>query len=141
MNNGVISGWVEGILLSLLMLSVFTLIVVNMNLDYSKNYEIGLTDNTTEKLFITYMDTSKSNVESGTVEYDSENGITLKESYNLALSAIKVIWNFLTGGWIYNIVNKLNLGDAGNYLARTVQILYFLSVVFAVLFALFKIKM
>jgi len=140
MNNGTMSGWVEAVLLSLAFLTIFTLIVVEMNDLYNQDNDIGLVDESTQQALKDYMDTTRTNVQEGTVDYDSQEGITLKESYGITIGAINIIWDFITGGWIRNVISKLNLGEAGDTIATTLQILYFLSLVFALLFALFKIR-
>lgn len=141
MGSGVLSGWSEAILFSIAFLIAFTSVIALMNIEYGQNHEVPLTDTTTIDAFTEYMGTSKDSIEEGTVEYDSDQGITLKESYGLAKNAITIMWNFITGGWIEDVVLLLNLGDVGDSLAIVLRILYFLSLVFGLLYALFKIAM
>jgi len=138
---GNVSSWTEGIILSLVFVSVLTLIIVGMNVQYGENYSLGLTDNTTEQLFIDYQDTADQQIQGGEVEFDAISGITLKNSYGLVTDAISIVWAFITGGWINQIANMWGLGAAGMALARGLQVLYFLSLVFALLYALFKVTL
>jgi len=139
---GSVSSWSEGIILSLVFLSVLTLIVVNFNVLYSKNYALPFNDNSgSEQLFINYQDTARTNIQGGEVAFDANQGITLKSSWGLAKDAVTITWNFISGGWIEQTVNAWNLGESGTALAKGLRILYFLSLVFALLYALFKVAL
>jgi len=134
-----VSGWTEGILFALLFLTAFGVVIAGMNVQYDKSYSLGLSDNTTNQLFIDYQDTAETQVQGGDVEFDAQQGITLKESYGLTKDLINIIWVFLSGGFIEDVVQLLNLGAAGTALALTLRIIWFLSLIFALLYALFKV--
>lgn len=136
---GMISSWTEAILLSLVFVTVLTLVLGNFNIMYNQNHALPISDNTTEQLFINYQDTAQQQIKGGEVDFNSEQGITLKSSYGLTTDAIGIAWNFLSGGWIEQIASMLGLGASGMALARALRILYFLSLVFGLLYALFKI--
>ena len=137
--SGSISGWVEGILFSLLFVTVLGFIIINFNTMYSKNENMGLTDNSTENLFLEYTSSSQNLTQGSDVAFDSSTGITLKSSYGMTRDAINIVWSFISGGWIEKIINLWNIGESGVALARTLRIIYFLSLVFALLYALFKV--
>jgi hypothetical protein len=137
---GSIQGWTEGIILSLVFVAVLTLVVGNFNLMYNKSYTLPFADNSgSEQLFINYQDTAQSQIKGGEAQFDAQQGITLKSSWGLAKDAVTITWNFLSGGWIEQTVAAWNLGEAGTALARGLRIIYFLSLVFALLYALFKV--
>ena len=139
---GTVSGWTEGIILSLVFLSVLTLVVVSFNALYDKHNVLPFADNSgSEALFINYQDTAQSNIQGGEVAFDSNQGITLKSSWGLAKDAVSITWSFLSGGWIEQTVNAWGIGESGTALAKGLRILYFLSLVFALLFALFKVAL
>lgn len=139
---GSVSSWTEGIILSLVFLSVLTLVVVNFNMLYSKNYVLPFQDNSgSENLFINYQETAQNNIQGGEVQFDAQQGITLKSSWGLAKDAVGITWSFLSGGWIEQTVNSWGLGESGTALAKGLRILYFLSLVFALLYALFKVAL
>ena len=79
-----VSGWAEGILFSLLFLSLFGLVVAGFNLQYGRNYSLGVSDNTTQTKFIRYMNTSETQIKGGEVAFDAQQGISLKSSYGMA---------------------------------------------------------
>ncbi len=134
-----ISGWTEAILLSLAFITVFGIVVAGFNLQYDQDYSLGITDNTTEQLFIQYQDTAESQIQGGDVEFDAQQGISLKESYGLTKDLINIVWSFLSGGFIEDVVSLLNLGAAGVAFAKVFRIIWFISLVFALLYALFKV--
>jgi hypothetical protein len=137
---GSIQGWTEGIILSLVFVAVLTLVVGNFNLMYGKSYSLPFSDNSgSEQLFINYQDTAQSQIKGGEAQFDAQQGITLKSSWGLAKDAVTITWNFLSGGWIEQTVSAWNIGEAGTALARGLRIIYFLSLVFALLYALFKV--
>ena len=138
---GNISGWTEGILFTLAFITILGVILVSFNGLYGKDYSVGLTDNTTENLFIQYQETSSEQIKGGDVAFDADQGISLKSSDGLAKDAISIVWSFLTGGFIENAVGYWNVGASGQVIAKTLRIIWFLSLVFALLFALFKIKL
>ena len=138
---GNVSGWTEGILLTLAFVAVFGLIITSMNIQYGKSYNPNFNDDSdAEQLFITYQDTAREQIEGGEVAFDATRGITLKSSYGIMKDAINVVWGFLSGGFIERLAIAWNFGAAGLIIARALRIIWFLGIVFALLYALFKIK-
>lgn len=137
---GNISGWAEGILLTLAFVAVLGVVIAGFNVQYDKDYDLGLTDTSgAEQLFIQYQSTAEQQIQGGEVEFDAVSGITLKSSYGITKDAINIAWTFISGGFIERLANAWGVGESGLILARTIRILYFLSLVFALLYALFKI--
>jgi len=136
---GSVSGWAEAILFSLAFVLVLGFVVAEFNIMYGQNNVLPITDNTTESLFITYQSNSQQKIEGGEVVLGEDSGIGLTSSYALAKDAIVIVWGFLSGGWIEDTINMINLGEAGNVLGKTLRIIYFLSLIFALLYALFKV--
>lgn len=137
---GNISGWAEGILLTLAFVAVLGIIIANFNVLYNQDNDLGLSDDSNaEQLFIDYQDTAQAQIEGGEVEFDATQGITLKSSYGITKDVIGIIWSFVTGGFIEKLAQAWNVGESGMILAKSIRILYFLSVVFALLYALFKV--
>lgn len=135
-----ISGWTEGILFTLAFVAILTVAISSMNLMYNQNYDLGITDNSNASdLFVKYQDTAKEQAESGEVGFDATQGITLKSSYGMMMDALRIIWSFLTGGFIENIINNWNVGEGGSILAGTIRVIWVLSLISALLYALFKV--
>ncbi len=137
-----VSSWTEGIIFSLMFLGILSLITVGFNNLYGGNNSIPIADNSgAEGLFITYANTSQQQIEGGEVDFNAQQGITLKSSYGILKDVTKICWSFISGGWIEQIIGAWNLGEAGTILAKGLRILYFLSLVFALLYGLFKVVM
>lgn len=139
MAGATISGWSEGILLSLAFVAILGLVIAGFNLMYNQNNSLGLSDNTTEQYFIEYQQTAQEQIEGGEVQFDAQQGITLKSSYGITIDAIKITWGFINGGWIEKLATMWNIGEAGMLFARAMRIIWFLSLVFGLLYALFKV--
>lgn len=139
MGEGSLSGWSEGILLSLAFVIVLGLIVTNFNGLYEKDHQIGLGTNTTANQFVDYQGTASEQIRGGEADFDSLSGITLKSSWGITKEVFNIVGSFITGGWIEQIFEYSNAGEAGQTLAKYFRVLWFLSLIFAILYILFKV--
>lgn len=140
MGEGIISGWTEGILLTIATVLVIGLIITNFNGLYEKDYELGLGTNTTAQDFIKYQDDASREVEGGTATFQSDAGLTLSSSWGITKQVFKIVGAFITGGFIEDIFLMANLGEAGQIWATYLRVLWFLSLIFGILYILFKVK-
>lgn len=134
-----LSGWSEGIILTLTFVAVLGIVIANFNLLYDEEHSLGFTDNSTEQLFIEYQSSSQEQLQGGDVAFDADQGITVKSSYGLVKDGTRVVTSFLTGGFIERAAEMIGAGEGGMALARGLRILYVLSLVFALLYAFFKV--
>jgi len=127
-----ISGWWEGILLVLLFIGVFGSVISGMNIHYGKGYQVGLGEqvNATQSSFIDYTDSASGEIIGGEAEFTVSEGLTLKSTWNILKSVFSVISDFITGGFIETICNWMHLGVE---VAITFRVLYFASLIFAVI--------
>lgn len=133
-----LSGWAEGILLSVLFVLILSVLVIGgLNNMYSKNYDVGLGTNSTLEAFKDYQATQQSKIEGGEAEFTSSQGLTLKSSWELTKATLSTIWSFFAGGWIESIVSFMHLPME---VALVGRILYFISLGFAIMYILFKVK-
>jgi len=139
MGEGSLSGWTEGILLSIAFVIVLGIVVTNFNGMYDQDNQIGLGTNTTAEAFINYQDTAGDQITGGEADFDSASGITLKSSWGVTKEAFNIVGSFLTGGWIEQVFEMMNLGEAGQVWAKYLRILWVLSLIFAILYILFKV--
>ena len=132
------TGWTEGILLSVLLVAVLGIVISGMNTMYSENHQVGLGVNTTQNAFADYQGTLESEISGGEADFTGASGMTLKSSWGIVKSGMDIIWAFMTGGWIETITTDyMKLPEeVGVY----VRILYFLSLGFIILKILFKVK-
>lgn len=138
--KGSITGWTEGILLSIAFVLILGIVITNMNGLHGKDFQIGLGTDTSADEFINYQDTAGTQIGGGTASFDSVNGITLSSSWGMIKEAFNVIGSFITGGWIEQIFAYTNLGEAGQIIASYLRIIWFIGLIFAIVYILFKVK-
>ena len=139
MAEGSLSGWTEGILLSIAFVLIFGIVATNFNGIYNKDYQVGLGTNTTANAFKNYQDTAGDKISGGEADFNTASGITLTESWGMTKEVFNVVGDFLTGGWLEDVVYMMNLGEAGQIWAKYLRILWILSLIFAILYILFKV--
>lgn len=128
------------VIISLAMLSVLGLIVASMNNQYSQNNTIPINDNNYTQEFVNYLESSTTEISDGTADTQTDAGITLSSSWGITKSIMTTVSSVLTGGFIEEVVNTLNLGEAGQVYAVYLRILFILTIIFAILYILFKVK-
>jgi hypothetical protein len=135
-----LESWIDGILFTLLAVGCFSLIIAGFNLTFSKGYSSPFSDSSgSEQLFIDYQDSAVTQIQGGEATFDASQGITLKSSWGLIKDAASLVGNFFTGGFIENTAASLHLGAAGMAFAKVMRILFVMSMIFAVVYALFKV--
>lgn len=134
-----LNSWTETILFSIGFILILGFLVAGMNSLYNQDNNIPIIGNNSLNEFEEYLGNSTNTINEGEVVFNQEQGITLKSSYALVKGLLSIIWNFITGGWINDVISLLNLGDVGYTLALLLRILYFVSVILALLYILFKV--
>ena len=139
-----ISGWVEGIILSLLIVIMVISATDEMNGLYGKTGNpiaegLGLKANESKGLFTGYQTTLQDEIGSGEAEFDATQGLTLKSSWGILKNIGDIIWGFIGGGWIQTITGPgwMNLPSIFGLMFR---ILYFISIGLIILYLLFKVE-
>lgn len=139
MGEGTITNWTEGILLSIAVVLIMALIVGGFNGMYGKNNQIGLGTNSTTNDFVEYQNTADGLIKGGEADFNSNDGITLRSSWGITKQVYNIVGSFITGGWIEQVFNYMSLGEAGQIFAKYLRIIWFISLVFAILYILFKV--
>lgn len=134
-----ISGWTEGIIFSIAFVVTFALVIGGLNSELGRTFEVPIADNHTMDSFVSYMNTSKSQIDTGEAKFDATQGVTVKSSWSIAKGVLDILWNFFSGGWIENTAELLNLGEGMLAFAKILRIIYFISVIFAVIYIFFKV--
>jgi len=132
-----LSGWTEGILLIILFIMMFGIVIGGFNSMYSKSYTTGLGVNETKMEFIEAQDTLQSELDTGEVDYNSVYGLNLKSSWAMIKAVLNIVWNFITGGFIETICMWMHLPAE---VALIFRMLYFLSLIFFIMYIIFKVK-
>jgi len=135
-------GWVEGIGMMILFVIIFGVVVAGMNLLYSEDHNIeGLDTDSYQAALQTYESSQEEKLKGGEVDFESNNPISLKTSWDIVMSTLTLVWNFITGSWIQTIlVSYLKLGTIGITIAIILRGLLFVAVGFIVLRIIFRVK-
>lgn len=128
--------WVEGILLVTLFITLITMSIGGMNVHYSKDYQVGLGTNTTEA-FGEFSESSINEIEGGEAEFTTTEGLSLKSSWSILKTTMRIIFSFLTGSFISIAFNYLRFPPE---VAIVFRLIFTLSIIFLILRALFKVK-
>ena len=135
-------GWTEGIGLMVIFVIVLGVIIVGMNDLYSKDYEIvGLETDSYSAALQSYEASQEEKIVGGEVDFESNNPISLKTSWDIIVGTVKLVWNFITGQWLQTIlVDYLHLGGIGYTIYLILRGLLFIALGFIVLRIIFRIK-
>ncbi len=134
-----ISGWTEGALFSILFVAVLSVIIGGFNVMYDEDNVVPFADNSgATTAFIESQENANTQIQGGEAAFDAREGITLKSSWAITKDLMYVTWAFITGGWIEDTVGAVGLGESGTLLALYLRILYVGSLIFAILYVLFK---
>ena len=135
-----LSGWTEVALFTTLFMLLIISLIAYMNVTYDQNYDgtFGLSDSieTTEGELSDYQETLQQNVRQGQAT-SSGDGISLTTTWSIITSGVGIMWTFLTGGFIEQIVGLMRLPSL---VGRILRILYVLSIGFILIKLILKIK-
>jgi hypothetical protein len=135
-----ISGFTEGILISMLFIAVFGVAVFSMNTDYHASFSVGLTDGTnTTSDYNNFIGTADTQIRDAPVSLTSAYGLQTESTWGVAKGMYSLTMNFLNGGWIQNIMGNIGLGESGVLLGITLRVLFLISLISAVLYLFFKV--
>lgn len=132
-----LGGWIEGILFSLLVVSLIIIVAGGMNQKYGKDNQIGIGGNTTTSALINYQGSAQTQTTEGEAVFTSTEGLTLKSLWGMLKGMISIIWDFLSGGWIETICSWMKLPLIVSTIFR---VLYFISIVLIIITIFQKVK-
>jgi len=136
-----LSGWTEAGVGVILLLLCTGIIISYMNADYGQNYDqtFGIATDATLQQFKDYQGTLETGME-GEAETEGTEGIKLSTTWGIVKSGLRMSFDFVTGAWVYNGVRLMNLGEAGDFLALALRLLFVFSIGFILIKLLFKVK-
>ena len=133
-------GWVEVALFTTLFMLLTITLVAFMNVTYDQNNDgtFGLSDSlsTTQSDLSDYQDTVQQNVKQGEATSSGE-GISLTTTWSIITAGMNIMWTFLTGGFIEQVVGIMRLPVIVGTILR---ILFVLSIGFILIKLILKIK-
>ena len=135
-----LSGWTEVALFTTLFMLLIIILVANMNVTYDANHDgtFGLSESLTKTQadLTDYQSTLEENTNQGTAT-SSGDGISLSTTWSIINSGLKIMWTFLSGGFIEEVIGMLRFPTVVGTILR---ILFVLSIGFILLKLILKIK-
>lgn len=135
-----LSGWAEVALLTTLFMLLIIGVIAEMNVNYNQNYDgtFGLSSSlsSTQGNLTDYQDTLQQSVEEGQAS-SSGQGLSLTTIWNVISSGSKIMWNFLTGGFIEQVLGMLRFPPIVGTILR---ILFVLSIGFIIIKLVLRVK-
>lgn len=136
-----LSSLTEAVIGIILFLSVLAIIIVGMNVSYSKSYDatVGLGTDDTRNAFNDYQGTLESGLASDS-STSAINGVSVVGSWGMVYAGLRMTLDFVTGSFIQNAIGLLRLGEAGVYLGWALRLLFIFGIAFIAIKILFKVK-
>ena len=132
--------FLQGILAVLLLLSLTALAMSSLNEKYDQDYDMGLDTSALDNIEGT-IGSSKNLTVGGEVE-QTDGGLNLTSSWAIGKGIFNLLWDFVAGGWIDNLMmNVLNLGTAGAIISTVLRMMFLAFLIFAVIKLFFKIQL
>jgi hypothetical protein len=135
-----LQGWTEGAVFIILTVLCIGIVVVNMNVIYDKNYDstFGIS-NASFQAFQDYQSTLEQGMQ-GEATTNAFTGINLGTTWGMIKQGLIIGFDFVTGGWIENVIALLNLGVAGGYLGLALRLLFVISLGYILLRLIVKVN-
>ena len=135
-----LGGWAEVALFTSLFMILTISLIAYMNVTYDGNYDgtFGLSDSisSTQNDLSDYQDTLQQSVKEGQATSSGE-GISLTTTWSIITAGINIMWSFLTGGFIEDIVGLMRLPAIVGTILR---ILFVLSIGFILIKLVLRVK-
>jgi len=127
----------NGVLVVLLLVTLTGLGLSYFNTEFDQEYSLGLSTDALSDIDTT-LGSSKDLTVGGDVE-QVDNGLSLTSSWAISKGLFSLLWEFVNGTWISNLmVNTMNLGVAGAVIATVIRMLFITLLIFAVIKLFFK---
>jgi hypothetical protein len=135
-----LSGWTETALFITLFIGLIGLLIVSLNVKFDENFDktFGRPDRLSglEQDLNDYQNTLQKSVTEGSAS-STGLGISLTTTWNILSSGSTIMWSFLTGGFIEDMVS---LAGFPMMVGRILRILFVLSIGFIILKLVLRIK-
>ena len=134
--------WIELVLFFMLIIIVLASIGSDMNSRYGKSNDLTLGLN----MSVQYEALKQLKTDSVNDSLQGQTSLTdfgilkLLTAPKILVQTMSVLWSFIDGSFITQIVNAMNLGDIGMYIGIIFRILYVLALVFILLKLVLRIN-
>jgi len=127
--------WIELMLFLILFLTVMGLIGADLNSDYgtSNDLTLGLNLSKQQSDLYSYKNDIINDTTQGQSSMTDFGILKLLTVPKILLNVATIAWSFVNGSFIFHLVNAMNLGIYGYYLAITFQVLYVIGIGFIII--------
>lgn len=134
--------WIETLLIICLVGGSLALIGAGMNSMYEQNKDItyGIVTNDTLTQINSYQTSMQNDTTQGQSSISDFGIFKLATGARLITLSLTLIWDFVSGNFINNIVNLMNLGDYSTILIVVLKAIYFITIGFILLRFVTKIN-
>lgn len=124
--------WVEVVIFLGAFLFILGVIALDMNQKYGKNNDLtlGLNLSTNIDSLQDYQSDLINSTTEGQTSVTDYGILKLTTVPSILLSVTRILWNFVSGGFIYALVMNMQLGAYGTYIAGIFQTLYVIAIAF-----------
>ena len=131
-------GLFEGIMLSILFIVLASTVLVSFNSKYGQDNSLGLDTDTYMENFETAVGTAYDETTGEVTQ--TNDGLSLIGSWNMAKGIFDVTWGFVTGSWITPlVVDILKIeGTAGVAVSVVMRVLFSSLILFSIIKLFFK---
>lgn len=130
--------WTEGILFSMLIILALGTLTVSIYQQYGKNNDLtfGIGANDTISKFIGYQDSLQTSTSEGEA-VTSTTGVSTTTLWGIIRTGATITWTFLSGAYIENLTDLMNLPA---YVGLVFRLVYLLSIGFILVKILTKVE-
>ena len=119
----------SGIVVTFLLVIMTGIVLTGFNDKMGTDHSLGLDTSGLDDISGALGSAHNQTVEGEVTQAD--DGLSLKSSWAISKGLFKVLWGFVSGSWINNVIGLLNLGEAGQYVALIFRILFSIESTFA----------
>ena len=135
---GSFSGMTEGIILSLLFIVLAGSVIGYMNTQYSEDFSLGLDTSGLDSFY----DSTQTAYDATTGEVtQTDEGLSLKNSWKMFKGLSSTAWSFINGSWIQTLITKTLKMDssAGITISMVLRTLLLGLIIWSIIKIFFKV--
>lgn len=127
--------WIEMLLFIILFIAIIGIIGSEMNTKYDKNYDLtmGLNLSQQEADLRQYSRDVVNDTSQGQSSMSDFGIFKLATAPKILISAVTILWSFVSGDFIFHLVDAMHLGIFGSYIIWIFRSLYVIALAFLLL--------
>jgi len=127
----------NGIIITFVLVILTGIVLTSFNATFEQDYNLGLEtgglDDISSALGSAYNQTDQGEVT------QVSDGLSLKSSWAISKGLFNVVWSFVNGSWITNVIALLNMGASGYIIGVLFRLLFVVILIFSIIKLFFKV--